>query len=75
MEALRLFVTPHQRQLVIDLPEALAHVDCEVIVLPASPRPGPATAKRQPSARLQGTHINGDLTAPAVPPEDWDALA
>lgn len=77
MEALRLIVTPQQRQLVIDLPESLAAGDCEVIVLPAmTPMPrSDAQVRRQPSARLRGTRITGDLQAPAVPDADWDALA
>ncbi len=74
MEALRLILTPVERQLVIDLPEALSHGECEVIILPVSQTDRLQRQRRRPSDRLQGTRVSGDLLIPVVADEAWDAL-
>jgi hypothetical protein len=76
MEALRIIVESADKRIVIDLPAAMHGRRFEVIVLPmVEDQPAPSPARRRPHPSLAGkTEIVGDIMAPAVPEEDWDAL-
>jgi hypothetical protein len=45
-----------------------------VTVLPEIAPSAPGMRLRQPSPRVKGTRIIGDIMLPAVPESDWDAL-
>ncbi len=83
MHAIRVIKEPQNHQVVIDLPPGLDQSKrVEVIVLALDEghdtfdEPAAASrTRRRPSARLAGTQIKGDLTAPAFPDGDWSALA
>jgi len=76
MEALRFTAKPVDRRIVIELPSDMDADTVEVIVRAAkTPSPSSGTRGwRQPPRQLEGTVINDDLIAPAVPEGEWDTL-
>lgn len=60
----------------IHLPAGFAARRVEVIVLPAAEEVmGGRGRPRRPAAGLAGTIVRDDLIAPAVSPDEWDALS
>lgn len=78
MDAIRELVNVEGRTLTIRLPDHFHAKRVEVIVLDASEPDRTASAgttvSSQPSALLAGTRILGDIMAPAVEADAWDAL-
>jgi len=79
MEALRQIAKVEDNILTLRLPESFRAMRVEVIILPAdetiaSTETEATVVRRRPSPKLKGTRITGDIMAPAVPEEDWDAL-
>jgi hypothetical protein len=77
MEAMRIMARPINHQLVIEIPASMVNQALEVIVLPAAPSANPeGTGRRhKPSPLLARTVVmTDDLTSPAVPDADWNAL-
>ena len=81
MDAIRTLIDVHGRTVTIHLPDDFHAKRVEVIVLDADTALPPADVKnkhsgrRQPSPKLAGTRIIGDIMSPVVDADDWDALA
>lgn len=77
MEALRETTVVENHVLTLRLPDSFTAKRVEVIVLALGDDPVSLAApspRRLPSSKLIGTRLLDDLTAPAVPDADWDAL-
>lgn len=74
MQATRLYLTTDNDGRVLDLPLLPPNARLEAILLVVeTPQTGPT--KRIPSPRIAGLGtIHGDLIAPVVDAEDWEAL-
>jgi hypothetical protein len=53
---------------------AVAQARVIVTVLPQTPESAGGIARRQPSPKVKGTRIIGDIMSPVVPESDWEAL-
>jgi hypothetical protein len=78
MEAIRQIVQVKNGMLSLELPPSFVAQQVEVIVLPAETLPAQPdqlrSAIRQPSPKLKGSRILGDIMAPVIPESDWDVL-
>jgi len=75
MEAVRRIEKLAGNQLTLVLPDSFREKRVEVIVLPLDEQPETTQrARRKPAPELANTEILGDIMAPAVPEDDWDAL-
>lgn len=78
MQALRYVTESVNHQVIIQLPPELDCQRLEIIVLPlgeSMPIQSTIQTRRKPSPLLAGSIVMADdLTAPAVPNEDWEAL-
>ena len=73
MHARKMTLTTDQDGHLQQQPELPPNVTLEAIFLALEPSK-PQMGQRQPSARIAGRGvIHGDLLAPVVAPEDWDA--
>lgn len=76
MNALREVLPVVDGVVTIQVPPEFRARQVEVIVLDVGEPPAaPQGAGRKPSPALAGTRILGDIMAPAVAAQDWDALA
>ena len=74
MHARKMTLTTDQDGHLLEKPELPPNSTLEAIFLVMGPSK-PPTGKRQPSARIAGRGaIHGDLLAPVVDPNDWDAV-
>ncbi|MDY6823462.1 MAG: hypothetical protein SWH68_06645 [Thermodesulfobacteriota bacterium] len=74
MEALRFTAKPTNRRVTIELPANMGDDIVEVIVLSTKKTSPAGGSRRKPPAELKNTVIHDDLIAPAIPPDEWDAL-
>lgn len=76
MNALREVLPVVDGVITIQVPPGFKARQVEVIVLDVDELPDAThRAGRRPSPALAGTRILGDIMAPAVAAQDWDALA
>lgn len=74
MEAIRRIEQVKGNQVTLTLPDHFRGKRVEVIVLPVEEAPTDQGIRRRASPAVGDTRILGDIVAPAVPEEDWDAL-
>jgi len=76
MQAIRETLDVIDGKVVVQIPSGFSAGRVDIIVLPATSTPAgaPAPGGRQPSRLLAGTRITGDIMAPVLEADDWQAL-
>ncbi len=74
MQAIRIKTTPVNSRVTVDLPSEMDGEEVEVIILASEKTSDKKKSFRKPSPELADTIISDDLTAPAVPTQEWDAM-